>query len=122
MHVGVDHGGHQGPARAVDHRGALGCLDALADLLDLVSFDQDGLGIALVCAAACATGYALLGGVPPTWLSFVQTFAAGAILMVLANTMMPEPYAHGGKLAGVFTVLGFATSVYVILLERALAG
>jgi len=34
-------------------------------------------GIALVCAAACATGYALLGGVPPTWRSFVQTFAAG---------------------------------------------
>jgi len=42
--------------------------------------------------------------------------------MMLANTMMPEAYAHGGKLAGVFTVVGFATSVSVILLERALAG
>jgi len=79
-------------------------------------------GIALLCAAACAAGYALLGGVAPTWLAFVQTFAGGAILMMLANTMMPEAYAHGGKLAGVFTVVGFATSVYVILLGRALAG
>ncbi len=39
--------------------------------------------------------------------------------MMLANTMMPEAYEHGGKLAGVFTVLGFAISVWVIVLEQA---
>jgi hypothetical protein len=38
---------------------------------------------------------------------------------VLANSMMPEAYEHGGKLARVFTVLGFAVSVVVVLLERA---
>jgi ZIP family zinc transporter len=38
---------------------------------------------------------------------------------VLANSMMPEAYGHGGKLARVFTVLGFAVSVVVVLLERA---
>jgi ZIP family zinc transporter len=76
------------------------------------------LGIALVCAAASAGGYALLGGVPNTWLAFVQSFAAGAILMMLANTMIPEAYEHAGRLAGVFTVLGFAISVWVIVLER----
>ena len=41
------------------------------------------------------------------------------ILMMLANTMMPEAYEHGGKLAGIFTVLGFSVSVMVVLLERA---
>ena len=38
--------------------------------------------------------------------------------MMLANTMIPEAYEHGGRLAGVFTVLGFAASVGVILVER----
>jgi len=48
----------------------------------------------------------------------VQAFAAGAILMMLANTMIPEAYEHGGKLAGESTVFGFAVSVGVILVER----
>ena len=54
-----------------------------------------------------------------SWLAFMKAFAAGAIMMMLANTMMPEAYNHGGKLAGVFTVLGFAMSVTVALLEAA---
>jgi ZIP family zinc transporter len=80
------------------------------------------VGIAVVCALASAAGYALLGDLSPAWLSFVQAFAGGAILMMLANTMIPEAYEHGGKLAGVFTVLGFAISVWVIVLEHAQTG
>ena len=48
--------------------------------------------------------------------------SAGAILTMLANPTMPEAFEHGGKLAGLFTVLGFATSVVVVLLERAQHG
>ena len=49
-------------------------------------------------------------------MAFIETFAGGAILMMLANTMIPEAYEHGGKLAGVFTVLGFAVCVWIIIL------
>jgi ZIP family zinc transporter len=77
------------------------------------------LFIAVVCALASAAGYSLFGGLSPMWLAFVNAFAGGAILMMLANTMMPEAFEHGGKLAGVFTVLGFAVSVWVIVLENA---
>ena len=80
------------------------------------------VSIAVVCGGASAAGYGLLGGLSPGWLSFVQTFAGGAILMMLANTMIPEAYEQGGKLAGVFTVLGFAICVWVIVLEHAGAG
>ena len=38
-------------------------------------------------------------------------FAGGAILMMLANTMIPEAYERGGKLAGVCLVMGFAICV-----------
>jgi ZIP family zinc transporter len=75
-------------------------------------------GIALVTAGSSAAGYGLLGGASPFTLAFIQAFAGGAILMMLANTMFPEAYAHGGKLTGIFMVVGFMLSVGIVLLER----
>jgi ZIP family zinc transporter len=74
--------------------------------------------IALVCSISTVAGYSLFSGASDQWLSFIQAFAGGAILMMLANSMIPEAYEHGGKLAGVFTVLGFFVSVSMVLLER----
>ena len=74
--------------------------------------------IALICAVSTVAGFALFSGASNEWLSFIQAFAGGAILMMLANSMIPEAYEHGGKLAGVFTVLGFFTSVCVVVYEN----
>jgi len=74
--------------------------------------------IAVVCAFATVAGYALFSGVSQQWLSFIQAFAGGAILLMLANSMIPESYEHGGKLAGIFTVLGFFLSVAMVILEN----
>jgi ZIP family zinc transporter len=75
------------------------------------------LGIASVCALASAVGYAVFRGIPSQWLAFTQAFAGGAILMMLANSMIPESYERGGKLAGVFTVVGFLLSVALVIAE-----
>ena len=40
---------------------------------------------------------ALLGGASPPTVAVIQAFAAGAILTMLADTMMPEAFEHGGK-------------------------
>jgi len=74
--------------------------------------------IAVVCAFSTVAGFSLFANASPMLLSFIQAFAGGAILMMLANTMIPEAYEHGGKLAGVFTVLGFAVSVVIVVLEH----
>lgn len=63
--------------------------------------------ITVVCVAAAVLGFVLLSGAPPGVVSFVQSYAAGVILTMLANTMMPEAYAHGGREVGLVTVLGF---------------
>jgi ZIP family zinc transporter len=73
--------------------------------------------IVLVCGLATVAGSTLFTGVSVRWLAFIQAFAGGAILLMLANSMMPEAYEHGGKLAGIFTVLGFFVSVAIIVLE-----
>jgi zinc transporter, ZIP family len=75
--------------------------------------------IALICAVASAAGFSLFSNTSDYWLAFIQAFAGGAIMVMLANTMIPEAYEHGGKLSGLFTVLGFSVSVIVVLLERA---
>jgi zinc transporter, ZIP family len=77
------------------------------------------LSIALICAVATVAGYGLLGNASHKWMAFINAFAGGAILMMLSNTMIPEAFEHGGKLAGVSTVMGFAVSVSIVLLERA---
>ena len=74
--------------------------------------------IVLLCGFASAAGFVLMGDASETSLAFIKMFAGGAILMMLSNTMIPEAYAHGGKLAGIFTVLGFMVSVIVILFEK----
>jgi ZIP family zinc transporter len=76
------------------------------------------LFISLFCALATVAGFSFFSSASKEWLSFIQAFAGGAILMMLANSMIPEAYEHGGKLAGVFTVLGFFVSVCVVVLEN----
>ena len=68
------------------------------------------IAIAVVSALASLAGYALFQDSSPDTVAFVLAFAAGAILTMLADTMMPEAFEHGGKLAGIVTTLGFAVA------------
>jgi ZIP family zinc transporter len=47
----------------------------------------------------------------------VLSFAAGAILTMLADTMMPEAYRYGGRLVGLATTVGFGTAFAVSSME-----
>ena len=53
----------------------------------------------------------------PQALAFVLAFAGGAILTMLADTMMPEAFEHGGKLVGLATTLGFGLAFALTILE-----
>ena len=74
-----------------------------------------GLWALVVAASTVASvlGYALLGGASAETVAFIQTFAAGAILTMLADTMMPEAVEHAGRLVGLLTVLGFAVAFFL---------
>lgn len=68
------------------------------------------IAIALVSGLASLAGYGLFQNSSPETVAFVLSFAAGAILTMLADTMMPEAYEDGGKLVGIATTLGFAVA------------
>ena len=65
-------------------------------------------GVAIVSAVAAALGYAFLGDASPNTIGLIQAFAGGAILTMLADTMLPEAVEGGGSSVGLATVLGFA--------------
>ena len=73
--------------------------------------------IALVSGLASLAGYGLFQNASQDTVAFVLAFAAGAILTMLAETMMPEAYQHGGKLVGVMTTLGFAVAFTIHTLD-----
>ena len=75
------------------------------------------IAIALISGLASLAGYGLFQNSSPNTVAFVLAFAAGAILTMLADTMMPEAYEHGGKLVGVVTTVGFVTAFVIHQLD-----
>ena len=73
--------------------------------------------VAIVSALSALAGYVLLDGASPRTLAFVLAFAGGAILTMLADTMMPEAFEHGGKVVGLATTLGFGLAFALGALE-----
>jgi ZIP family zinc transporter len=66
--------------------------------------------IALICAAATVVGYAIADNVSGNVNAGVDGFAAGALLVMLIDSMIPEAARRGGDVAGLVTVLGFAVA------------
>ena len=69
-----------------------------------------GLWIVVVIASATAAafGFGVLGEMGPRVVVLLNSFAAGAILAMLAESMIPEAYEEGGRAVGLATTLGFA--------------
>jgi ZIP family zinc transporter len=67
--------------------------------------------VIVVSALSAAAGFALLDPASGTTGALVQAFAAGALLAMLANTLLPEAYEVEGILTGLLVVVGFAASL-----------
>lgn len=91
--------------------------------------------VAAVSALSAAAGYALLDGASGNVLGGIQAFAAGAILVMLVDTMIPEAFEvatvdatpeerrfvermlTGNAWLGLFTCLGFALAYLLSTVE-----
>ena len=67
--------------------------------------------VVVVSALAAAAGYLMLDPASGRTGSLVQAFAAGALLAMLADTLLPEAYQVEGLLTGPLVVSGFAASL-----------
>jgi ZIP family zinc transporter len=67
--------------------------------------------VVAVSVVAAVSGWLLLDLMPTAGGAFANTFAAGALIVMLADTLMPEAFKLGGREAGLLTALGFAVGL-----------
>jgi zinc transporter, ZIP family len=66
--------------------------------------------VAVICTAATLVGYGIADTVSGNLNAAVNGFAAGALLVMLIDSMIPEAVRKGGDVSGLATVLGFAVA------------
>ena len=78
-----------------------------------------GLWVAVAGASALAAlaGFVLLDGAPGDLIGGIQAFAAGAIVVMLADTMIPEAYEDSGRWVGLVTAAGFGLAFLLSTFE-----
>lgn len=73
--------------------------------------------IMLVTGVLAALGSVIFAESPDSVISLLEAMAAGAILTVIAETMLPEAYAKGGSTIGLATLLGFLVIIIITSFE-----
>jgi zinc transporter, ZIP family len=73
--------------------------------------------VAAVSAVAAALGYGLLAGASGEHVAFMNAFAAGAILVLLADDLLPEAHAQRERLVGLAVAAGFALAAFLSFSE-----
>jgi zinc transporter, ZIP family len=75
--------------------------------------------VVLASASAAAIGNGILGGAGDNLLAFINAFAAGAILTMLADSMIPEAFERERRslVTGLVTTLGFSLAALLTTLE-----
>jgi zinc transporter ZupT len=52
------------------------------------------------------------------WFAFLEGLAAGAMLTMIAQTMLPEAYIKGGSITGLATLMGFLVTISLKTIEN----
>jgi zinc transporter, ZIP family len=71
------------------------------------------LSVGIVMAITTFFSFTFLHGINPNTIGIFEAFAAGAILGMLADGMMPEAYEEGGFSIAALTILGFITAFVI---------
>ncbi|MEP6822697.1 MAG: ZIP family zinc transporter [Chthoniobacterales bacterium] len=77
------------------------------------------VGIALLSGLASLLGFAVFRNFSEDVIAGTTAVAAGAILSMLADTMIPEAFETAGEFAGLITVTGFLTAFILTKLQSA---
>jgi zinc transporter, ZIP family len=73
--------------------------------------------LVIVSGICAGIGYFVIRWLPGPDGHIARAFAAGAMLTMLADAMMPEAFEHGGKLVGLVTVMGFLVAAILSVMQ-----
>jgi zinc transporter, ZIP family len=69
--------------------------------------------VSLITVLVTVISFIFLHDLNLNMIGILESFAAGAILAMLSDSMMPEAYKEGGYSIGILTVLGFLTAFII---------
>jgi ZIP family zinc transporter len=67
--------------------------------------------VAAICTLATVAGYAIADAASGELRAGIDGFAAGALLVMLIDSMIPDATRKSGRVAGLVTTLGFAVAI-----------
>src|SRR5215208_1773212 len=67
-------------------------------------------GVAVICTLASGVGYGIADTASDTLQGGINGFAAGALVVMLVDSMIPEATRQAGRTTGLVTTLGFAVA------------
>lgn len=70
-------------------------------------------GIAVISGISSLLGYTLFSGFSNEVIAATMAVSAGAVLAMIADTMIPEAFAEAHNFTGLITVLGFLVSFFL---------
>jgi len=68
--------------------------------------------IMLLTGLGAGLGKLMMDLSDPTFFPFMEGLAAGAMLTMIAQTMLPEAYIKGGSIVGFCTLMGFFCAIF----------
>ena len=71
------------------------------------------VSLMIMTAVGAALGHLFIADAPHHLRAMLEGMAAGAMLAMIAQTMLPEAFEHGGWLTGLMTVVGFLTAIWM---------
>jgi ZIP family zinc transporter len=71
---------------------------------------RNWIGIATCCALATPVGYLVADSASDELQAGINGFAAGALIVMLVDSMIPEATGQAGRTTGLVTTLGFAVA------------
>lgn len=70
-------------------------------------------GIALAAAISSLLGFTILADAPVELTGFITSLAAGAMLAMISDTMIPDAFRKAHNYTGLLATLGFLTSLVI---------
>jgi len=71
-------------------------------------------GVVFFSGIASLLGFTVFGGLPPAGIAFITALAAGGMLAMIAETMIPEAFQEVQSFIGLITVVGFL-AFYILI-------
>jgi ZIP family zinc transporter len=68
------------------------------------------VGVAVICTVASGVGFGIADSASDTLKGGINGFAAGALVVMLVDSMIPEATRQAGRTTGLITTLGFAVA------------